>query len=134
MDLFDLAADYAAARAEKDQLEDKKKEVQAVMDALEVQMTAYMVENGLQNFNYQKHIFSLSVKTFASLPADKKEGFFRKMRRRGFGTIIKPTVSPQTLTAWVKEEMGKNGDALPTWMEGWVEVYQKPAISLRKTK
>ena len=39
---------------------------------------------------------------------------------------------PNSLSAFVKEQIEENGDVLPEWLDGLVKVFEKTSVSLRK--
>ena len=42
------------------------------------------------------------------------------------------TVNANSLSAFVKEQIEENGDVLPEWLDGLVNVFEKTSVSLRK--
>ena len=78
-------------------------------------------------------MFCLSTKTRASATAGRKEDLFSALRGAGFGDLVYETVNANSLSAFVKEQIAENGDALPAWLDGLVNVFEKTSVSLRKS-
>ena len=64
--------------------------------------------------------------------AGRKEELFAALRGEGYGDLVYETVNANSLSAFVKEQMAENGDALPSWLDGLVNVFEKTGVSLRK--
>ena len=57
---------------------------------------------------------------------------FRALRGAGFGDMIVETVNANNLSAFVREQMEENADALPDWLDGLVSVFEKTTVGVRK--
>ena len=121
---------------------ESKRQLQAELDEVKKQLakeeellSAEMVERELQNFKRKGILFYLQAEYYPSIPADDgtQKLFFKSLRKEGFGDIVKETVHPQTLKAFVKEQMQRNDDELPEWMDGLVNVYIKNGVRTRKS-
>lgn len=42
------------------------------------------------------------------------------------------TVNANSLSAFVKEQVAENGDMLPDWLDGLVNVFEKTTVGVRK--
>ena len=42
------------------------------------------------------------------------------------------TVNANSLSAFVKEQISENGDELPDWLNGLVNVFEKTTVGVRK--
>jgi len=42
------------------------------------------------------------------------------------------TVNANSLSAFVKEQITENGDTLPRWLDGLVNVFEKTTVNVRK--
>ena len=42
------------------------------------------------------------------------------------------TVNANSLSAFVKEQISENGDTLPDWLNGLVNVFEKTTVGVRK--
>lgn len=131
-ELFALADRLRALREEKAEAEQRLKEVNAAIDEAEYRLSERMAESETQNFTRQGVMFCLTTKTRASAMAGRKEELFSALRDEGYGDLVYETVNANSLSAFVKEQMAENGDALPAWLSGLVTVYEKTGVSLRK--
>ena len=131
-ELFALADRLRALREEKAEAEQRLKEVNAAIDEAEYRLSERMAESETQNFTRQGVMFCLTTKTRASAMAGRKEELFAALRGEGYGDLVYETVNANSLSAFVKEQMAENGDALPAWLSGLVTVYEKTGVSLRK--
>ena len=77
-------------------------------------------------------MFCLTTKTRASAKSGRKEDLFAALRNAGFGDLVYETVNANSLSAFVKEQMAENEDALPAWLNGLVNVYEKTTVGVRK--
>lgn len=133
-ELFYLADQLKKLRDEKKDLEQKIKEVNGTIDHVDFELATAMVEAETQNFTRNGTQFCLTNKTMASAAANKKEELYEALRCEGFGGLIYETVNANSLSAFVKEQIAENEDALPGWLDGLVNVYEKTTISVRKTQ
>lgn len=77
-------------------------------------------------------MFCLSTTTRASAAAGMKEELFDALRSKGFGELIYETVNANSLSAFVKEQIAENGDEIPDWLKGLVNVFEKTTVTMRK--
>lgn len=131
-ELFMLADQLRALRDEKSEAEQRLKELNAAIDEAEYRLSEMMAESETQNFTRQGMMFCLTTKTRASATAGRKEELFEALRGEGYGDLVYETVNANSLSAFVKEQMAENGDALPDWLSGLVNVFEKNGVSLRK--
>lgn len=130
--LFELADQLRALRDEKTEAEQRLKELNAAIDEAEYRLSEMMAESETQNFTRQGMMFCLTTKTRASAMAGRKEELFAALRGEGYGDLVYETVNANSLSAFVKEQMAENGDVLPSWLDGLVNVFEKTGVSLRK--
>lgn len=131
--LFDLADRLRALRDAKAEAELRLKEINAEMDEVDYRLSELMAESETQNFTRAGMMFCLTTKTRASAMAGRKDDLFSALRSEGYGDLVYETVNANSLSAFVKEQIAENGDALPTWLEGLVNVFEKTSVSLRKS-
>lgn len=131
-ELFVLADRLRALRDEKAEAEQRLKELNAAIDEAEYRLSEMMAESETQNFTRQGMMFCLTTKTRTSAMAGRKEELFEALRGEGYGDLVYETVNANSLSAFVKEQMAENGDALPGWLDGLVNVFEKTGVSLRK--
>lgn len=130
--LFDLADRLKELRDEKKALEQQLKELSARLDETDEALAGAMLETETQNFTRSGVMFCLTNTTRASATAERKAELFDALRSEGFGDLIYETVNANSLSAFVKEQMAENADALPDWLYGLVNVYEKTTVGVRK--
>lgn len=130
--MFELADTLRSLREEKSETELRLKEINAAIDEADYRLSELMAETETQNFTRAGMMFCLTSKTRASATAGRKEELFSALRSAGFGDLVYETVNANSLSAFVKEQIAENGDALPAWLDGLVNVFEKTSVSLRK--
>ena len=120
--LFELADRLRALRDEKAEAEQRVKELNAEIDEVDYRLSELMADTETQNFTRAGMMFCLTTKTRASAT----------LRGEGYGDLVYETVNANSLSAFVKEQMAENGDVLPAWLDGLVNVFEKTGVSLRK--
>ena len=131
MDLFTTADRLVTLRDRKKELEDELKEVNAEIAETEEQLVSAMIEEEMQNFTRNGKQFILTNRTYANAKAGMMPAICEWMKDNGLADMVKESVHPQTLQAWVKEQLEEAG-ALPEELEPLVNVYEKSGISIRK--
>lgn len=131
--MFELADRLRALRDEKAEAERRLKEINTEIDETDYRLSELMAETETQNFTRAGMMFCLTTKTRASATAGRKEELFSALRGAGFGDLVYETVNANSLSAFVKEQIAENGDALPGWLDGLVNVFEKTSVSLRKS-
>ena len=130
--LFEWADRLKALRDRKEALEAELKQVNVDIDDADWHLSNLMAESETQNFTRQGMMFCLTTKTRASATAGRKAELFAALRDEGYGDLVYETVNANSLSAFVKEQMAENGDALPGSLDGLVNVFEKTGVSLRK--
>jgi len=133
-DMFELADRLKELRERKAELADETKANNAEIEQAEYDLSQLMAQTETQSFQRAGTLFYLTTKTYASADKEHKEELFDALRNEGYGSLITETVNANSLSAFVKEQMSENDDALPEWLEGKVNVFDKVTVSLRKTK
>lgn len=131
--LFELADRLRSLRDEKADAEQHLKELNAEIDEVDYRLSELMAETETQNFTRAGMMFCLTTKTRASAAAGRKEELFAALRGEGYGDLVYETVNANSLSAFVKEQIAENGDVLPAWLDGLVNVFEKTSVSLRKS-
>ena len=132
--MFNLSDRLKALKENKKELETTLKNVNEKILEVEVSLAELMTLNETQNFTRSGTMFSLTTSTKASAKAGKREELYTALKNAGYGDLVVETVNPSSLSAFVKEQISENGEALPEWLDGFVNVFEKTSISLRKTK
>lgn len=132
--MFDLSDKLKLLKNNKKELETTLKNVNEKILEVEVSLAELMTLNETQNFTRSGTMFSLTTSTKASAKAGKREELYTALKKAGYGDLVVETVNPSSLSAFVKEQISENGEALPEWLDGLVNVFEKTSISLRKAK
>ena len=130
--MFELADRLKSLRDQKADTEALLKEINEQIDETDYRLSEIMAETETQNFTRSGTMFCLTTKTRASAVAGSKEGLYSALRQQGFGELVYETVNANSLSSFVKEQIEENGDALPDWLIGLVNVYDKTTVGVRK--
>ena len=130
--LFEMADRLKALRERKDALEADLKQTNADIDEADWQLSNLMAETETQNFTRAGTMFCLTTKTRASAMAGRREELYEALRAEGYGDLITETVNANSLSSFVKEQISENGDAIPEWLNGLVNVFEKTTVGVRK--
>ena len=130
--LFELADELKALRERKDALEAELKQVNMDIDNVDWHLSNLMDETETQNFTRAGTMFFLSTKTRASAKAGQKDELFGALRANGYGDLITETINAGSPSSFVKEQIAENEDALPGWLDGLVNVFEKTTVGVRK--
>lgn len=131
-EMFALAERLKTLRDEKSASEQRTREINAELDEVERQLADMMVSAETQNFTRGGTMFSLTNKTRASAVADCKDKLYKALKRKGHGSLVYETVNANSLSAFVNEQLAENGEELPEWLNGLVNVYEQTKVSVRK--
>ena len=130
--MLEWADRLKALRDSKAELEAELKDVNARIDDADWHLSNLMAESETQNFTHAGTMFCLTTKTRASAKAGRKDDLFEALRGEGYGDMITETINANNLSAFVKEQIAENGDALPEWLDGLVSVFEKTSVGVRK--
>ena len=128
-----LADRLKELRGVKDDLADQTKANNAEIEQCERELSDLMAQEEVQSFKRAGTLFYLTSRTYASPIAGRKAELYDVLRAQGHGDIIVETVNAQTLSSFVRERIAENEDALPPWLEGVVNAYEKVSVGLRKS-
>ena len=131
--MFNLAERLKSLREQKKDTEALVKEINEQIDEVDYQLSELMAESETQNFTRSGTMFYLTTKTRASAVAGNKEELHSVLKAQGFGELVYETVNANSLSSFVKEQMGENEDALPDWLIGLVNVFDKTTVGVKKT-
>lgn len=111
MSLVDNILKMKALKAEIDELDEAKKILQAEYDKLRLfDVPNEMSEQDTTSLKGEWGRCTLTADL--TVKVNDKSELHKWLQDSGYGDLIVPTVNPQTLKAFVKEQMG-NGAALP---------------------
>jgi len=131
--MLELADRLKELRGVKDDLADQTKANNAEIEQCERELSDLMAQEEVQSFKRAGTLFYLTSRTYASSIAGRKADLYDALRAQGHGDIIVETVNAQTLSSFVRERIAENEDALPPWLEGVVNAYEKVSVGLRKS-
>ena len=132
--MFALADELKRLRDRKDDLNAELKDVNALIEDTEYKLSELMTEAETQNFTRAGTMFYLATTTRASVAAGEKYELFEALKANGYGDMVYETVNANSLSAFVKDQIEENGDALPDWLDGLVNVYDKTTVGVRKAR
>ena len=130
--LFELADELKRLRDLKADLERQVKDVTTQIEQTDYRLSELMAETETPNFTRSGTTFCLTTKTHASASAGVKDVLFEALKANGYGDLVYQTVNANSLSSFVKEQIEGNGDAIPGWLEGLVNVFSKTTVSVRK--
>lgn len=133
-EMFALADKLKKLKEVKSDLAEQTKENNSEIEKTEIELAKIMTDTETQSFNRAGTIFFLNTKLYASAIADKKIELYETLKQEGFGSMITEIINANSFAAFVREQMEQNEDALPTWLEGKVNVFDKVSVGLRKSK
>ena len=108
--------------------EKKKQDLENAKEAL---LEMYQ-RSGLQSTSTKTHTLSLTRQLWASLRS--KDVGIRVLKKHGLDWLVVETVSPQTLSAWVREQC-KDETSMPKLskeLKHQIKVFEKFGISIRR--
>ena len=131
--MFELADELKRLRELKAELEEHLSDVNGRIEATDYRLSELMAETETQNFTRAGTMFCLTTKTRASAVAGSKEALHAALKAHGYGDLVYETVNANSLSSFVKEQIAENGDAVPGWLQGLVNVYDKTTVGVRKS-
>jgi hypothetical protein len=132
--LFELADELKGLRDQKGALEAELKQINMDIDNVDWHLSNLMVETETQNFTRAGTMFCLTTKARATAVADRKDELYAALRAAGYGDLVYETVNANSLSAFVKEQIAENNDALPNWLTDLVNVFEKITVGVRKAR
>lgn len=132
VEMFDLADTLRELQEKKALLQEELKDVNGqIKDTTEL-LSEQMINHEIQNFNRNGRLFYLTTQQYISAVASMREQLHETLREKGFGDLVKEAVHPQTLRAFVREQIEENDDEVPEWLDGLVSVYEEDQVRIRK--
>lgn len=133
-EIFELADKLKNLRDEKKAVDENLKAIIAEIEQVELRLSNLMVNEETQSFNRSGTLFYLTTKVHASAVADLKPMLYEALKQNGYSSMVYETVNANSLSAFTKEQIEINEGALPNWMNGLVNVFEKTTVSVRKAK
>jgi len=132
-EILKVAELYKMLRDEKDETEERLKILNKEIEQTQTRLSDLMLENEMPGFKHKGSLFTVVTTVRASAPAGDKTALFTALRENGYGDLVYETVNANSLSSFVREQMEQNGDALPTWLLGKVNIFEKTNVSVRKS-
>lgn len=130
--LIELASQLRTLKEKEARLKDELSNTRIQIKNIKKDLVNQMINYEVQNFKHNDNIFYLTTNIYVSDVASRREELYSTLRNNGYGSLIKETVHPQTLKAFVKELMTENGDEVPEWLNGLVTVYEEQEARMKK--
>lgn len=132
----EMAEEMIALKEELEELDARKKQVQARFDQLrkvdipeKMQAMGMVDARGKGSFTVGGARLSLRTDLYPNVRKENQEAFFAHLRESGEGDLIKESVHPQTLKAWVKDKIA-GGQAVPEH----VTTYEETSVTLTRSR
>jgi len=130
--MFALADELKALRDKKKEIEAALDDIKAKIDRTDYELSELMAETETQNFTRNGTMFYLKTTSRASAVAGSKDELYGALKDRGYGDLVVETVNSNSLSAFVNEQISENDDALPDWLTGLVNIYERTGVGVRK--
>ena len=134
MNIMQLADQYINQDQHVKELDEELKVAKAAREEIMTALAEAMADEELQSLNKNGKTLYLSETVSVTVPAENKDALITALTKQGYGDLIRPNVSAQTLTALVKELSGESDVYVPEWLEGIVNLYRAPKVNIRKSK
>ena len=132
---------YEELREQADELKAQLDELNKRKDAMEAEVISAILdaqeETGVEalRINHGGRNYSVTVKTYYSIPKAQRDAAFEEMRNLGMGDLIQEKVDDRTLTKELEAAREESGGELPEEYEGLAEMLtQYPKTTLRRVK
>lgn len=126
-----LVESFRYLKSATDAIEQLLKSLNLLQEELSSDIIPTAMENvQLDSVKSKGYTYSLSVRTFASIPLDKQDKGYAWLKEVGGDAIIKPTVNAKTLSSFIVGYIEEHGKKPP---EDAVSLHQKKYISIRKS-
>ena len=133
VEMFDLVDTLRELQELKSLLEGRLKKINELITDTVRLLAGEMINHEIQNFKRNGRLFYLTTLRDIRAVASMREQLCEVLRERGFGDLIKKTVHPQTLRAFVREQIEENDDEVPEWLDDLVTVYEEDQVRIRKS-
>ncbi len=132
VEMFNLADELRGLQEEKALLQEQLKNVNGRISGTTRLLTGEMVNHEIQNFKRNGRLFYLTTQQYISAVSSMQTELYEALREKGFGDLVKETVHPATLRAFVKEQIEENDHEVPEWLDDLVNVYEEDQVRIRK--
>lgn len=110
-------------------------ELKKILDELQTNLNKKAIPDIMESLQMDSvksggYTFSIGVRTFASIPLDKRDEGFKWLEANGLSAIIKPAVNQKTLSSAIKSFIEEKGIIPP---EDVMTIHQEKYVSVRKS-
>lgn len=130
--MLEMADTLKELREKKACLDAQLKTVQSDIEETEAKLIACMTDEECTGFDRNGTRFSLVIREYPSAVPEEKEALYAQMRKHGFDHLF--TINTMTLAATIKELKANNDDVLPEWLDGLVQIFERPSIRVAKSR
>lgn len=132
----ELAARLKSLKDAKTELAEATKKNNAEIEAIELELSNLMIEEGNDGFELNGYKFTLQYKDMFSSTVDKRDDLIEALKMHGIDReeIITETVPAQKLNSIMRSIYESNGDELPEEFDGIVSIYTKQGVGVRKVQ
>ena len=130
--MFELADSLKCLKDRKKQKELELRNINDMIFEVDAALSELMILKETQNFTRGGTTFCLTTSTKASAVAGLKDKLYSTLREKGYEDLIHETITANSLSSFVKEQISENDNLLPSWLEGLVNVYEKNTVGVRK--
>ena len=132
VEMFNLADDLRELQEKKALLQEELKDINGQIKDTTGLLSEQMINHEIQNFKRNGRLFYLTTLRDIRAVASMREQLCEVLREKGFGDLVKEAVHPQTLQAFVREQIEENDDEVPEWLDDLVTVYEEDQVRIRK--
>lgn len=129
-DLLELADTYLQRRDEKQEIEQRLKEVSKLLEQTELELIQRMTDSEIESFKRNGILFSMVSREFESANPETKDELYKRFKDLGYENLF--TINANTLSGFVREAKRENEGVLPEWMQGLINTYEKQSIRIKR--
>lgn len=129
MGISEKAVEFIALNKRKKSLMDELAELEAGIEQAEKDLYWSFAAEKMEELTVAGYVLKPVQKFFASA---KDEKTIRVMRRRGYGELVKATIHPSTVHAFIRKQTEQNNGNLPRWITDNFRIVNKESVSMRR--
>lgn len=129
MGISEKAIEFIALNKRKKSLLDELAELEAGIEQAEKDLYWSFAAEKIDELTVAGYALKPVLKFIASA---KDERTIRVMRRRGYGELVKATIHPSTVHAFIRKQAEQNNGNLPRWITDNFKIVNKESVSMRR--
>ncbi|OQB25668.1 MAG: hypothetical protein BWY11_00245 [Firmicutes bacterium ADurb.Bin182] len=129
MDLNEKANELIGLHIRKKDIANELAKLELSYEDREKDLYKEFVTKNIDEFSINGYTLRPVLKFSAVVKNDKT---IRVMRRRGYKDLVKPTIHPSTVHAFIRRISEENDGKLPQWVADNFKISNKGTISIRK--